>query len=302
MSRRVLVVEDEEPLCRLVARNLTARGNEVTTANTAEAALAQLAARDFDLMLLDIDLPDRTGWEVVRELRATGRDVPFVVVSAVRINPERLVEFRPIAYLPKPFPLDALLRIVAEGSAAGSDALEPDEAARSATGAPSADASDVQSTLEEYDRRVEQSRRSETMPELLRSEFEQRFAELAAHVIVPAMNAVESQLVDHGHRTELVEEQHPEGPPAWSHGALITLSVLPGGWDLTGARHRLRPRISFVGNAERGAVEIHGWIAKPSGRGAGRLRATLALAELTRARVDHELRTFLDEVFASEIT
>lgn len=111
--RRVLVVEDEAILCRVIARNLAAHGHEVTTANSVQTAREALEGSDFDLMLLDIDLPDGTGWEVVRGLREAGRDLPFVVVSAVRVRPERLDEFKPLAYLPKPFPLDALLRIAA---------------------------------------------------------------------------------------------------------------------------------------------------------------------------------------------
>ncbi|MCC6236122.1 MAG: response regulator [Dehalococcoidia bacterium] len=111
--RRVLLVEDEPTLCRVIARNLTAHGHEVTTASSVEAAREALEGQAFDVMLLDIDLPDGTGWEVVRHLREVGRDLPFVVVSALRVHPERLDEFRPLAYLPKPFPLDALLRIAA---------------------------------------------------------------------------------------------------------------------------------------------------------------------------------------------
>ncbi len=113
VARRVLVVEDEATLCRVIARNLTARGHEVTSASSVQTARHALEGREFDLMLLDIDLPDGTGWEVVRRLREEGLAVPFVVVSAVRVHPERLDEFKPLAYLPKPFPLDALLRIAA---------------------------------------------------------------------------------------------------------------------------------------------------------------------------------------------
>ncbi len=112
-GRRVLVVEDEATLCRVIARNLTAHGHNVTTASSVQTARRALEGHEFDLMLLDIDLPDGTGWEVVRRLREQGRDLPFVVVSAVRVRPERLDEFKPLAYLPKPFPLDALLRLVA---------------------------------------------------------------------------------------------------------------------------------------------------------------------------------------------
>ncbi len=63
-------------------------------------------------MLLDINLPDHSGWDVMRELRRLGIDVPTIVVSAVRVSQSRLEEFHPMAYLPKPFPLEALLRLV----------------------------------------------------------------------------------------------------------------------------------------------------------------------------------------------
>ena len=76
-------------------------------------------------MLLDISLPDRTGWDVLRELRERGLVVPTIIVSAVRVGPSRLAEFRPLAYLPKPFPLEALLRLVGhEPAAEGGERLE----------------------------------------------------------------------------------------------------------------------------------------------------------------------------------
>jgi len=48
----------------------------------------------------------------LRELHRLGIDVPTIVVSAVRVTQSRLDEFHPMAYLPKPFPLEALLRLV----------------------------------------------------------------------------------------------------------------------------------------------------------------------------------------------
>jgi DNA-binding response OmpR family regulator len=110
--RTVLIVEDETTLRRVVARNLTVRGIRVREAETAAEALAAVRVEAPDLMLLDINLPDRTGWDVLRELRRLGVNVPTVVVSAVRIGAGRLEEFRPLAYLPKPFPLEALLALV----------------------------------------------------------------------------------------------------------------------------------------------------------------------------------------------
>ena len=110
--RTILVVEDEATFRQVLTRNLEARGHAVLGAETATEALRQLSDFRPDLMLLDINLPDRSGWDVLRELREHGMQVPTVIVSAVRVSPARLEEFRPVAYLPKPFPLDALLRLV----------------------------------------------------------------------------------------------------------------------------------------------------------------------------------------------
>ena len=116
--QRVLVVDDAPIFRSVIARNLASRGYAVRQAENAAAALAALADDAPDLLLLDINLPDRTGWDVLRDLAATGRQVPTVVLSAVRVSPERLAEFRPLAYLPKPFPIEALIRLLDNGTAA----------------------------------------------------------------------------------------------------------------------------------------------------------------------------------------
>ena len=124
---RILLVEDDEVLCELILRNLQARGHDVRVAADAQAALAHLKATPFDLILLDICLPDQTGWEVLRiaqkqewlsplERNGNAGQLPVVVLSAVRVSPGRLAEFRPVAYLPKPIPLDSLLRLAADAA------------------------------------------------------------------------------------------------------------------------------------------------------------------------------------------
>ena len=121
----ILLVEDDEILSDIVGRNLRARGHSVSVATDMQSALVALRAHDFDLIVLDINLPDQTGWEVLREAlhegtlhphELDGSKLPVVVLSAVRVSPRRLAEFRPVAYLPKPFPLDSLLRLAADAA------------------------------------------------------------------------------------------------------------------------------------------------------------------------------------------
>lgn len=126
---RILLVEDDTVLRGLIERNLMARGHQVHCACAAEDALAYLRERTFDLILLDINLPELTGWDVLRVAQQEHLLVPFkdetdeqveklpvVILSAVRVGPRRLAEFHPLAYLPKPFPMDALVRLAAKAA------------------------------------------------------------------------------------------------------------------------------------------------------------------------------------------
>ncbi len=112
---RVLLVEDEAALADVIARSLRARGHEVAVAPTAEEAILRLATAHTDAMLLDINLPDMTGWDVLRHLDPTDRGrIPVVVISAAPISPRRIEEFKPARCLLKPFPIGALLRTLDE--------------------------------------------------------------------------------------------------------------------------------------------------------------------------------------------
>lgn len=124
---RILLVEDDEALRDLERRNLQIRTHDVSIAVDAKGALAYLRAEVFDLIILDINLPDRTGWDVLRtalnegriqalNIEGSGLRIPVVILSAVRVSQRRLAEFRPLAYLPKPFPMDALLRLAEEAT------------------------------------------------------------------------------------------------------------------------------------------------------------------------------------------
>ena len=125
----ILLVEDDAMLRSLIEQNLVARGHRVWCACAAEDALAHLRAESFDLVFLDINLSEHTGWDVLRiaqqehllvPCRKEGstpvEKLPVVILSAVRVSPRRLAEFQPLAYLPKPFPMDALLRLAANAA------------------------------------------------------------------------------------------------------------------------------------------------------------------------------------------
>jgi DNA-binding response OmpR family regulator len=110
--RHILLVEDDASLSDVIGRNLARRGLEVRTETTVSDALRAVAKMRPDLLLLDINLPDRSGWELLRALHGQGIEIPTIVISAARCTPERLAEFQPLAYLPKPFPLASLLRLI----------------------------------------------------------------------------------------------------------------------------------------------------------------------------------------------
>ena len=122
---QILLIEDDDILCDVVGRNLRARNHIVSVAHDTQSALEYLRATDFDLIVLDINLPDQTGWDVLRVAQqegylhpheGDGDKLPVVVLSAVRVGPRRLAEFRPLAYLPKPFPMEAILRLAKEAA------------------------------------------------------------------------------------------------------------------------------------------------------------------------------------------
>ena len=113
-SVRVLMVEDDEGLRQIVARHLRAQGYEVDEAASAERAATALDdGLRPDVVILDLNLPGDTGWDVLRSpaLAAAGSP-PVVIASATTVSPKRLAEFGVAGYLPKPFPLETLVATI----------------------------------------------------------------------------------------------------------------------------------------------------------------------------------------------
>lgn len=110
-TRRVLMVEDDESLRRIVARHLRAKRFEVDEAASAEDAVTALGrGLRPGVVLLDLNLPGDTGWDLLRgpALAAAGSP-PVIVTTATTVSPKRLAEFGCAGYLPKPFPLETLV-------------------------------------------------------------------------------------------------------------------------------------------------------------------------------------------------
>ena len=113
-SHRVLIVEDEQHLSDVLTFNLEAEGYTVSAVDNGEAALELLLAPDrtaFDLVVLDVMLPGKSGFEVVTELRHARQFVPVLILTA-RGRPEDVLNgFAAGAddYLPKPTELAILI-------------------------------------------------------------------------------------------------------------------------------------------------------------------------------------------------
>ncbi len=107
MSPLLLTVEDDEDLADVLRYNLTREGFEVEHAPTGAAALDAVAARPPDLVILDVMLPDLSGFEVCRRLRAAPgtQTVPILMLTARGEELDRVVGFEAGAddYVVKPF-------------------------------------------------------------------------------------------------------------------------------------------------------------------------------------------------------
>ena len=110
---RILIVEDEAHLADGLRFNLEAEGHTVDIDGDGQAALDRLLANRaaYDAVVLDVMLPGRNGFEVVKQLRAAGHFVPVLMLTARSRPADVLQGFEAGAddYLPKPFELQILL-------------------------------------------------------------------------------------------------------------------------------------------------------------------------------------------------
>ena len=116
MNPRILLVEDEPGLVLTLSDLLAAEGYEVESATDGPTGLARAANGQFDLVILDVMLPGKSGLDVCRELRQRGKDVAILMLTAKTQLTDRVVGLKLGAddYLAKPFePPELLARIEA---------------------------------------------------------------------------------------------------------------------------------------------------------------------------------------------
>jgi two-component system alkaline phosphatase synthesis response regulator PhoP len=116
MNSRILLVEDEPGLVVALSDLLRQEGYEVESAADGPTGLARATGEAFDLIILDVMLPGKNGFEVCRELRQQGKDVAVLMLTAKTQLVDRVVGLKLGAddYLTKPFePPELLARIEA---------------------------------------------------------------------------------------------------------------------------------------------------------------------------------------------
>lgn len=116
ISKNILLVEDDPGISDMLSDFLGDEGFGVTRRTSGSAALHELQCSDFDLVLLDMGLPDMTGNDVLRQMLLATIETPVIVVSATvnRVKPD----VKPLvkAIVSKPFDLNDLLRAIQESA------------------------------------------------------------------------------------------------------------------------------------------------------------------------------------------
>lgn len=114
MAKRILIVEDEKNIVDILSFNLGREGYQTLEAYDGDAGLQLALEQDPDLILLDLMLPKRNGFDVCRSLRAQGRSTPVIMLTAREEETDKVLglELGADDYITKPFtPMELMARV-----------------------------------------------------------------------------------------------------------------------------------------------------------------------------------------------
>ena len=108
---RILIIEDDRKIASFLERGLREEGYSVDVAHDGNEGATNAHVYDYDLLIVDIMLPGRNGYEIVREVRGAGKNVPIVMLTARDSTKDLVMGLDAGAddYVTKPFKLDELL-------------------------------------------------------------------------------------------------------------------------------------------------------------------------------------------------
>lgn len=127
--KRLLIVEDEAGIASFIEKGLSSRGYATKVVRNGAAATAVASDADFDLIILDLGLPDIDGFSVLRELRRRGERMPVIILTARDDINDKVegLDAGAADYITKPFKLEELLarvRVQLRGGATETTVLE----------------------------------------------------------------------------------------------------------------------------------------------------------------------------------
>ncbi|HBJ00005.1 MAG TPA: DNA-binding response regulator [Lysinibacillus sp.] len=111
MSNRILIIEDEENIARVLQLELQFEGYEAVMAHTGADGLLQYREQQWDLILLDIMLPEMSGIDVLKRIRATESQTPVIMLTAKSEVEDKVkgLDLGANDYVTKPFEIEELL-------------------------------------------------------------------------------------------------------------------------------------------------------------------------------------------------
>jgi two-component system response regulator AtoC len=114
---RIVIVDDDLSLCHFLSKTFSQKGCQVTTRHTGREALDAVQGQEADLVLLDNKLPDRTGLEVLKEIKGIYPKMPVIIMTAFGTTDTAIEAMRLGAfdYILKPFELEEISDLVAKG-------------------------------------------------------------------------------------------------------------------------------------------------------------------------------------------